>query len=232
MRELSGTPMTTLDGGWPDTTRRTTDPWLVSAVVVLALGLAVDLHLHSLAWRVGVLATLTVVAWVAGIALLDTSARPDRVLMICLPGFAALVMSVEGLTTITPWTVLVVLVLVSISPGCRTAALVGARWWWHELLPPAPESPSEQERAASRARHPSSRVALPGPESVAPPELPRAWADSYFALLTTISEPERRRIVELRGCYLDKLEQSDPDGFAAWLQTGPDPARAFHPNDS
>jgi hypothetical protein len=224
--------MTTLDDSRPDAARRTTDPWLVSAVVVLALGLAVDLRLHPLAWSVGILATLTVVAWVTGVALVDRSAGMDRVLMICLPGVAAVMMAVEGLTTITPWMLIVVLTLVTASTGCRRAALAGARWLWQEILPSAPASPSDEDRAASRARHPSSRAALPRPEVVAPPELPRAWTDSYFALLTTISEPERRHIVELRARYLDKMEQSDPDGFAAWLRTGADPARGFHPDHS
>ena len=212
-------------------TRHTTDPWLASAGLLLSLGLGVELRAGYFYWSFGLLLGIAVFAWVLATALDLRPPAVDLLLRAGLPGGCATVLALDGLGRVTPWAVLVVAGLVALSPVCRALTLRGFRWLVAGDAPVAVSSrPSAAALEASRRRHPSVRPELPWPETVAPPALSRAWSDSYFALRATASEEEHRHIVELRGRYLDKMEESDPDGFAAWLRAGADPARAFQPD--
>jgi hypothetical protein len=55
-------------------------------------------------------------------------------------------------------------------------------------------------------------------------DLCRAWRRTCTALRQAETWHERLRIAARRQAYLDELERRRPEGFAAWLEAGPDTA--------
>lgn len=212
------------------TTRRTTDAWLASAILVLSLGLAVELQAGYFFWDFGLLVAVAGLAWMVAIGLNPVHPALALTLRLTPPGVCGVILAVDGLARVTPWALLVVALLVTASPVARSAILSGGSWLIiGGTSTPQPDRPSPGDLEESRRRHPSARAALPAPDTITPVVLPRVWADSYFALRAAASPPERCHIVELRQSYLDKMQQADPEGFAAWLKSGADPARSFSP---
>jgi hypothetical protein len=103
---------------------RTTDLGLTSAVDLLALGLEEEVRSQNILWSVGTLGVLSLLGWVISIAMTRESPGLDRATLILTPGLAALMIALDGLGRVTPWTLLVLAVLVgglALLPCCRPA---------------------------------------------------------------------------------------------------------------
>lgn len=201
-----------------------TDAALVSAVTMLALGLAVELRTQPLQWSLGLLVSLTVLGGVMSIAMRGESAGLARATFILAPGVPALMMAVEGLCRLTPWTLLVLLVLMIASPACRNVAGRAAR----SLRDNGQSAQVEASRAHPEQVPVSSAASrLPAPDRLDPAALSKAWVASYGALGMARSPAALWQVAEMRRGYLSRLEEIDPDGFAAWLKAGADPVRSF-----
>lgn len=101
----------------------------------------------------------------------------------------------------------------------------------HRRIPPVrptvdPPSPRLGSQPGGVGGEPIAKVAL---TSVSTEQLCRAWRYSSATLHRNTTVTERTTAAATRAEYLNELERRDPDGFAAWLATGPrpggDPAR-------
>lgn len=206
-------------------TRRPKDPWLMAAVVVLSLGLAVELQRQPLAWSLGLLGALSFIGWMLAIAMRGEPKAVRRAALLIPPGLTVLMMGVDGLGHALPWSLLVLLALLAASPRCRRSVVRAVRWLFEESRPP--QDVASWVAPAPLPSRPVTRFACPAAETLDVEALKRAWSTSYSALRTAPSAKERWRIAEIRRSYLDRLELLDPAGFDAWIRAGSDLARSY-----